>query len=71
VDGVDGLLTDVGIPGSLQELGLNAEDLDAVAEGSLSAARLIKNNPRPLDLASLQRIVQAAYVGDRTALADA
>jgi alcohol dehydrogenase len=44
---VDGLLTDVGIPGSLQELGLHAEDLDAVAEGSLSAARLIKNNPRP------------------------
>ena len=71
VDGVAGLLTDVGIPGSLQELGLNAEDLDAVAEGSLSAARLITNNPRPLDLGSLQRIVQAAYVGDRTALADA
>lgn len=68
IDGVAVLLASVGIPRSLKELGLAADQQELVAANSLSAARLVKNNPRPLDLEAMRRITQAAYAGDRAAL---
>lgn len=68
IDGVAALLASVGIPRSLKELGLAADQQELVAANSLSAARLVKNNPRPLDLEAMRRITQAAYAGDRAAL---
>ena len=61
-------LASVGIPRSLKQLGLAEDKQDFVAEASMSAARLIKNNPRLLDLAAMKRITYAAFVGDRAAL---
>jgi alcohol dehydrogenase class IV len=69
VDGVARLLASVGIPRSLRELGLDAAQRDYVAENALNAARLVKNNPRPLDLAAMRTITYAAFDGDRAALA--
>lgn len=54
----------IGIPRTLAELGLNREQIDWVAEHSMSAARLVNNNPRPLDVSSLRNIVVAAFEGD-------
>ncbi|MGC1303376.1 MAG: iron-containing alcohol dehydrogenase, partial [Caulobacteraceae bacterium] len=71
VDGVADLLASVGIPRSLRELGLASDKQGFVAEASLNSARLIKNNPRPLDLAAMQKITAAAFSGDRAALVDA
>lgn len=68
IDGVAALLASVGIPRSLKELGLAADQQELVAANSLSAARLVKNNPRPLDLEAMRRITEAAYAGDRAAL---
>jgi alcohol dehydrogenase class IV len=68
IDGVAALLASVGIPRSLKELGLAADQQELVAANSLSAVRLVKNNPRPLDLEAMRRITQAAYAGDRAAL---
>ena len=53
---------------TLAELGLTADQQEYVAEHSLDAARLIKNNPRPLDLAAMRAITQAAFTGDRQRL---
>jgi alcohol dehydrogenase len=36
----------------------------------MSAERLIANNPRPLVVDSVERIVSAAHAGDRAALRD-
>lgn len=69
IDAVAALLHEVGIPSSLAELGLAEDQQDFVAENALNAARLVKNNPRTLDLAAMQSITRAAYAGDRTALA--
>ena len=66
---VETLFTAIGIPRDLKALGLAGDKLGWTAEQSLSAARLIKNNPRPLDLAAMQAIVDAAYAGDRHRLA--
>ena len=68
IDAVAELLASVGIPRSLRELGLADDQRGYVAEHSLAAARLVKNNPRPLDLAAMQSITDAAYAGDRARL---
>ncbi|WP_152189426.1 iron-containing alcohol dehydrogenase [Georgenia satyanarayanai] len=68
IDRVAALLASVGIPATLAELGLPADRLRWTAEQALGAARLIANNPRPLDVDALERIVRAAHTGDRAAL---
>lgn len=70
IDRVEALLGAVGIPRTLADLGLPEDKLRWTAEQSLSAARLVANNPRPLDVDALERIVRAAFVGDRAALRD-
>ncbi|MCW6533383.1 iron-containing alcohol dehydrogenase [Sphingomonas lycopersici] len=68
IDAVSDLLARIDIPASLAALGLAADQQDYVARHSLDAARLIKNNPRPLDLAAMQSITRAAFAGDRASL---
>jgi alcohol dehydrogenase len=68
IDAVADLLDSVAIPRSLQDLGLKADQQQFVAENALNAARLVKNNPRPLDLAAMQSITQAAFSGERALL---
>lgn len=54
----------IGITPSLAELGLPADKLDWTAEQAIGIERLIKNNPRPFDLRSMRRLIQAAFDGD-------
>ena len=68
IDEIAALLHGVGIPRTLRDLGLAADQQDYTAESALSITRLIKNNPRPLDLPALRKITQAAYSGDRLSL---
>ena len=68
IEAVSDLLARIDIPRSLSALGLKADQQDYVAEYSLNAGRLIKNNPRPLDLAAMQIITRAAFLGDRASL---
>ena len=41
----------------LGALGLSADKLDWTAEQAIGIERLIKNNPRPLDLAAMKRLI--------------
>jgi alcohol dehydrogenase class IV len=68
IEAVAELFARIGIPRTLGELGLGQDQLSWVAEQSLLAARLVNNNPRPLDGAAILRIVQAAHAGDRNRL---
>lgn len=68
---VSELLASVGIPATLADLGLPEDRLHWTAEQSLGAERLVSNNPRKLDLDSMERIVRAAHAGERTALREA
>ena len=45
--------------------------LATVAEQAMGSARLIKNNPRPIELASMATLVEAAFAGSRAALREA
>ncbi len=68
IDRVADLLASVGIPSTLAELGLPADQLRWTAEQASGAERLVANNPRPLDVDALELIVRAAHAGDRSAL---
>lgn len=65
IHAVDRLLDRIGIPPTLKELGLAENQLRYVAEMGLKSARLVDNNPRPLDADALYEITRAAYFGDR------
>ncbi len=67
IDAVVDLFDAVGIPKTLRDLGLGEDKLGWTVEAALGAVRLIKNNPRPLDTASMTQLVSAAFAGDRAA----
>jgi alcohol dehydrogenase class IV len=66
---VSRLFAAIGISPTLATLGLPKDRLDWTAEQALGIGRLIKNNPRSLDLASMRGLVRAAYDGDLAAAA--
>ncbi|GAU86259.1 alcohol dehydrogenase [Bosea sp. BIWAKO-01] len=69
IDAVAALFGSIGIPRTIAELGVGRDQLPLVAEQAMGAARLIKNNPRPLDPESMAALVAAAFHGDRSAAA--
>jgi alcohol dehydrogenase len=68
IDAVGTLFASIGIPKTIADLGVSKDQLPQVAEQAMGSARLIKNNPRPLDLASMTVLVEAAFSGNRDAL---
>ncbi|HVZ14585.1 MAG TPA: iron-containing alcohol dehydrogenase [Bauldia sp.] len=69
IEGVTKLFASVGIPRTIKDLGITDAQRAVVAEQAMSITRLIKNNPRPLDLQSMTALVDAAFDGDRSRLA--
>ncbi len=65
------LVHSVGIPHTLKDLGLPEDKQGWTVEQALTATRLVKNNPRPLDHESVERIVRAAFTGQRAMLREA
>lgn len=63
IAGIAGMLRQIDIPRSLADIGVKPDDLPWIAEQALAANRLIKNNPRPIDRAGLDLLLQAAYDG--------
>jgi alcohol dehydrogenase len=59
----------VGIPATLKALKLPKDRIEWIAEQAIGIGRLIKNNPRPIDLASMKRLLLAAFEGDLAAAA--
>jgi alcohol dehydrogenase class IV len=69
IDEVAALLASVGIPRTLKDLGLPEDKQEWTATNAINAARLVNNNPRKLDIAAMKAITNAAYSGNRAALA--
>jgi alcohol dehydrogenase len=68
IDAVEKLFASVGIPKTIADLGVERAQLPTVAEQAMGSARLIKNNPRSIELASMTTLVEAAFAGDRSRL---
>src|SRR4051794_6136328 len=54
----------IGLPASLAEIGVERDQLRAMAEGAAGIKRLVDNSPRPLDADALEAILDAAWHGD-------
>lgn len=68
IDAVETLFASIGIPKTIADLGIASSQLALVAEQAMGSARLIKNNPRPIELATMATLVEAAFDGDRARL---
>lgn len=60
-DIVEQMLKDIGLPTKLSQIGIKEEDLEEIAEKSLTIERLIRNNPRVPNKDSLVELLRAAY----------
>ena len=59
------LFAAIGIPADLNALGMDEARIDWTATQALTIGRLVDNNPRPIDAAGMNRLVHAAFAGDR------
>ena len=66
---VSRLFAAVGIPASLKGLDMRADQIGWTAEHAVGIERLIKNNPRPIDLDGMRTLVAAAFEGNLAAAA--
>ncbi|HKY80296.1 MAG TPA: iron-containing alcohol dehydrogenase [Sphingobium sp.] len=60
---VASLMSAIGIPRTLADIGIVAEQLPSIAEQSIAIERLVLNNPRPIDLPGMNEIVNNAFNG--------
>ena len=61
VEAVAALAEDVGIPGSLSDLGIPKSDIPTLVEAALKVARPVENNPRTLSPEEAAVIYEAAF----------
>jgi alcohol dehydrogenase len=66
---VSRLFAAIGIPDSLKGLDMPEDRLSWTAEQAVGIGRLIKNNPRPIDLEGMHRFLNAAMAGNIAAAA--
>lgn len=64
IPAISALFARIGIPPTLQSLGLAEDQLDWVADQSCGIERLIQNNPRPLNRSDMRKLLDAAFWGD-------
>jgi alcohol dehydrogenase class IV len=57
---VERLRAQLGLPGRLRDVGVEADDLDAVARLSQTSAA-VKANPRPVSEAEARELLEAAW----------
>ena len=61
VESVKRLAEEIGIPTRLCELGVNQDELRALAKATAQITRLLQMNPRPLDVDALEGILGQAW----------
>lgn len=68
IDEVQAIFSDIGIPATLAEIGVERGDLPTFAAQTITFGRLVQNAPLPADEALLLAILEAALDGDRSRL---
>ncbi|TXN32652.1 iron-containing alcohol dehydrogenase [Lacisediminihabitans profunda] len=66
IERVEQILSILGVPGDLKELGLEPKDFEFVAQQAMLATRLTSNNPRVLTENSIVALLERGYANDRS-----
>jgi alcohol dehydrogenase YqhD (iron-dependent ADH family) len=61
IDAMENLIREVGLPTSLEAVGIAEICLDDIADEAMQQTRLLVNNPRPVTRQDALRIFQQAY----------
>jgi alcohol dehydrogenase len=61
IDHVKQLITDVGLPSRMREIGVKESDIRPMAEATMGVTRLLRGNPRRVTADDLEAIYRAAY----------
>lgn len=68
IDEIERLVRAVGVPSSLAEIGVARSELPHFAKDASEIERLVRNSPRPMGVAELLAVLEAAWAGDRVQL---
>lgn len=60
IDGLSALFARIGMPATIDQIGVKPESLDSIAALSMNAVRLVENNPRPLSTEAIRSILDTA-----------
>ncbi|MFC4025191.1 hydroxyacid-oxoacid transhydrogenase [Oceanobacillus longus] len=60
-DAVEKLLLDIGLPTRLSQIGIKESDLEEIAEKTLPAKRMVRNNPRVPNKENLITFLQSSF----------
>lgn len=60
IDALSALFARIGLPATIDRIGVTPDSLDSIATLSMSAARLVENNPRPLSPEAIRSILDTA-----------
>jgi alcohol dehydrogenase len=71
IGAVETLNARIGIPSTLEAIGVSHDDLDRIAHEALTITRLVENNPRPASASDLRTIVEESWRGHRRSVDDA
>ena len=63
IPAISALFARIGIPPTLEKLGLAEDALDWVAEQACGIERLIQNNPRHIDRTDMRKLLESAFSG--------
>ena len=59
--GIESIIEDVGVPRTLDEVGIDRGELPALVEGAARQQRLLRNNPRSLSKEDMAAIYAKAW----------
>lgn len=60
IQALSGLFARIGMPATIDKIGVTEASLDSIATLSMNAARLVENNPRPLSPQAIREILDTA-----------
>jgi alcohol dehydrogenase class IV len=63
---IEALLASTGAPLDLAAIGIQPAHFDQIARASITATRLVLNNPAPLTVASVTALLERGVAADRS-----
>jgi len=61
IDSVNQLIKDIGLPHRMRDIGVKEKDIRPMAEAAIHITRLLRSNPRMVNVEALEAIYKRAF----------